>query len=102
MKKKRRKFYQKGLESWLDIVLDLNMATDEQCPVCNENKCKQYAQSIFKHSKLADDCPLRNNPMLCKQLRVLKQEISDIYYKVLNTIDQIKGLHAKEGILHEG
>ena len=99
MKKKRREFYQKGLQSWLNILDSLEMASNEGCPVCDENPCLQYQKLMPVYSKYASDCPLRHNPELCSKLRELKHKVSNLAYEVKKTVHEIQHLHEKAGIL---
>ena len=99
MNKKRKEFYQKGVQSWLNILDNLSMASDEECPVCDTNQCRQFEQRMPPYSKRASDCPLRHQPDLCSTIRKLKHKIGNLTWQVKKTVHEIQNLHEKEGIL---
>jgi len=90
---KRKELYRAGLKSWETIQELLKKAWAEDCLVCSTNHCVQYAKNVA--SMFAEDCPLKENPILCRKLRLAKENLGDLRNMVKYIITEIKGLHVK-------
>ena len=98
---KRKILYRAGLASW-KTIRDLLLKTSyEECPVCIKNACHKYNSTPSLRigaSTKAEDCPIKYNPKLCREMRIAKEHLLKLRKKIDKIILQIEGLHAKEGI----
>lgn len=98
---KRKELYRAGLLSWERMRDLLEKASFEECPVCRKHQCHQYNSTSIRHispTTKAEDCPLKKDAKLCREMRIAKEHLLKLRNKVDKIIIQIEGLHAKEGI----
>jgi len=83
--------FEKGLKGWKDKLDLIREAMEISCPVCGVFVCRQWGG--YEPSIYAKECPLRDTPKLCQDMREALMSLNSLHSTINEIIYRIESEH---------